>query len=191
MFNPHATSAPLLLSMLAIAACLERNPVAGGKDGLDADKLFAMAETALHHCRNESRLDVLQALMILSLRQTGCGDKRSAFSYAGRASCMALNLGLHMASTATLDAGETEQRARVYWVSHRPHPKLMYRTHMSWTRFLQRRRVDPASSLTVARPPHCLPSQKQTSLKPGPLRLPAAPLCRGGFGISFHAEATS
>jgi hypothetical protein len=98
--------------MLAIAACLA-NP--SGKDGYDADKLFAMAETALHHCRNESRIDIIQALMVLSLRQTGCGDKRSAFAYAGRSSCMALNLGLHTAPTAPMDPGEMELRSRVYW----------------------------------------------------------------------------
>lgn len=112
MFNPHTTSAPLLLAMLSIAACVT---LPNGKDGLDSDKLFAMAESALHHCRTESRIDILQALMVLSLRQTGCGDKRSAFSYAGRASIMALNLGLHLSPTGPAEAGDLELRSRVYW----------------------------------------------------------------------------
>ncbi|BEI91542.1 uncharacterized protein CcaverHIS019_0403620 [Cutaneotrichosporon cavernicola] len=112
MFNPHATSAPLLLAMLSIAACVT---LPSGKDGLDSDKLFAMAESALHHDRTESRIDILQALMVLSLRQTGCGNKRSAFAYGGRASIMALNLGLHLAPSGPTDAGDLELRSRVYW----------------------------------------------------------------------------
>ncbi|KLT40640.1 hypothetical protein CC85DRAFT_249026 [Cutaneotrichosporon oleaginosum] len=112
MFNPHATSAPLLLAMLSIAACVT---LPAGKDGLDSDKLFEMAERALQHDRTESRIDILQALMVLSLRQTGCGNKRSAFSYAGRASIMALNLGLHLTPSGPTDAGDLELRSRVYW----------------------------------------------------------------------------
>lgn len=111
MFNPHTASAPLLLSMLAISACL----CPPQTDGIDGEKLYAMAESALHHCRNESRIDIIQALMILSLRQTGVGDKRSAFTYAGRAATMALNLGLHLAPTTHSEAGECELRSRVYW----------------------------------------------------------------------------
>lgn len=111
MFNPHTASAPLLLSMLAISACL----CPPNTDGIDGDKLYAMAESALHHCRNESRIDIIQALIILSLRQTGVGDKRSAFTYAGRAATMALNLGLHLAPTTPSEAGECELRSRVFW----------------------------------------------------------------------------
>lgn len=97
--------------MLAISACL----CSPSTDGIDGDKLYAMAESALHHCRNESRIDIIQALMILSLRQTGVGDKRSAFTYAGRAATMALNLGLHLAPTTQSEAGDCELRSRVFW----------------------------------------------------------------------------
>lgn len=93
--------------MLAIAACVA--PVKDDHDA-EADKLFGMAERALHHCRMESRIDLIQALILLSLRQTGCGDKHMAFMYAGRACCMALNLGLNLASAqaeSAVSLGET------------------------------------------------------------------------------------
>ncbi|KAL1411965.1 hypothetical protein Q8F55_002958 [Vanrija albida] len=115
MFNPHTASAPLLLAMLAISACVATPPL-GPKDGVDANKLFKMAETALP--ANESRLDLIQALLLLSLRQTGCGDKRSAFAYAGRASCMCLNLGLNLAPNKNTDKSEVELRSRVYWSTY-------------------------------------------------------------------------
>lgn len=98
LFNAQTASPPLLLSMLAIAACVSTKEKTAFSDW-DEDKLFRRAESSLHHCRMESRIDIVQALILLSLRQTGCGDKRSAFSYAGRACCMALNLGLNLAPT--------------------------------------------------------------------------------------------
>lgn len=80
--------------MLAIATCVAQPDPA---HCADAAKLFHMAERQMHHCRMESRIDLIQSLILLSLRQTGCGDKHMAFSYAGRACCMALNLGLNLA----------------------------------------------------------------------------------------------
>ncbi|KAL7418775.1 hypothetical protein Q5752_006458 [Cryptotrichosporon argae] len=114
LFSPHTVSSPLLLSMLAIAVCVSSPlPTDGGVDG---DALFRMAESSLHHCRQENRVDLIQALILLSLRQTGCGDKNSAFAYAGRACCMALNLGLNLAPTHKgVASAEDEIRSRVYW----------------------------------------------------------------------------
>ena len=45
----------------------------------------------------ENRIDVVQALILLSLTQTGCGDKGAAFIYASRAVGMILNMGLNLA----------------------------------------------------------------------------------------------
>jgi hypothetical protein len=101
LFNPHVTSAPLLLSMLAIAACVAPSAT---KDGFDGHKLFRMAESSLHHCRMESRVDIVQAMILMSLRQTGNGDKGSAFLYAGRACTMVLNLGLNLAPSVAPDS---------------------------------------------------------------------------------------
>lgn len=94
LFHIQTTSPPLLLAMLAIASCVAQ-PDPG--HGVDGEKLFQMAERSMHHCRMEARIDLIQSLILLSLRQTGCGDKHMAFSYAGRACCMALNLGLNLA----------------------------------------------------------------------------------------------
>ncbi|WVR04518.1 hypothetical protein IAU60_001522 [Kwoniella sp. DSM 27419] len=114
-FNPHTASLPLLLSMLAIAACV--TPAVDG-EATPADRLFRMAEKSVHECRNDCRIDIIQALILLSLRQTGCGDKRSASMYAGRACCMALNMGLNLAPKKlgkVLDPIDKEVRSRVYW----------------------------------------------------------------------------
>lgn len=98
LFHIQTTSPPLLLAMLAIASCVAQPDP---NHGVDGEKLFQMAERSMHHCRMESRIDLIQSLILLSLRQTGCGDKHMAFSYAGRACCMALNLGLNLAAAHT------------------------------------------------------------------------------------------
>lgn len=97
--------------MLSIAACVAHPDP---KYGLDSTKLFHMAERALHHCRMENRIDIIQALVLLSLRQTGCGDKNLAFTYAGRACCMALSMGLNLAPAQPESPVEAETRSRVY-----------------------------------------------------------------------------
>ncbi|BEI86712.1 hypothetical protein CcaverHIS002_0700580 [Cutaneotrichosporon cavernicola] len=112
LFHIQTTSPPLLLAMLAIASCVAQ-PDPG--HSVDADKLFHMAERQMHHCRMDARIDLIQSLILLSLRQTGCGDKHMAFSYAGRACCMALNLGLNLAPANSESPTECEIRSRVYW----------------------------------------------------------------------------
>ncbi|KAK8870076.1 hypothetical protein IAR55_000646 [Kwoniella newhampshirensis] len=121
-FNPHTTSPPLILSMLAIASCITP-PNSTSDDIFPADRLFHMAEQAVHESRNECRIDLIQSLILLSLRQTGCGDKQSAAMLAGRACSMALIMGLNLAPTslssspmgASLDMADREIRSRVYW----------------------------------------------------------------------------
>lgn len=56
-----------------------------------------MASSLLHRAGAENRIDVVQALILLSLTQTGCGDKGAAFIYASRAVGMILNMGLNLA----------------------------------------------------------------------------------------------
>jgi hypothetical protein len=93
-FTPYNVSPLLLLSMLAISACVSPP---SSTTGYDARKLYRMAESALHRSRAENRIDVVQALILLSLTQTGCGDKGAAFIYASRAVGMILNMGLNLA----------------------------------------------------------------------------------------------
>ncbi|OCF39477.1 hypothetical protein I317_06695 [Kwoniella heveanensis CBS 569] len=129
-FNAYTASPPLLLSMLAIASCVtisSASPTGSEEDGYDfpSARLFRMAEQSVYECRNECRIDLIQSLVLLSLRQTGCGDKQSASTYAGRACCMALNMGLNLApnpigrntgpSRSHNDTVEKEIRSRVYW----------------------------------------------------------------------------
>ncbi|WVQ99788.1 hypothetical protein IAU59_006930 [Kwoniella sp. CBS 9459] len=134
-FNAHTTSPPLLLSMLAIASCVtvsSVSPSGSEEDGYDfpSARLFRMAEQSVYECRNECRIDLIQSLVLLSLRQTGCGDKQSASTYAGRACCMALNMGLNLAPNPIgrnaghnnhnhnhrqNDSVDKEVRSRVYW----------------------------------------------------------------------------
>lgn len=93
VFNPHHTSAHLLLSMLAVAVCVAPEAAA---DGFNSETLFVMAERALLQRRMEIRVDIIQSFVLMSLRQTGCGDKKSAAVYANRASTMAFIMGLHL-----------------------------------------------------------------------------------------------
>lgn len=63
-----------------------------------------MAESEIRRSWGQTRVDLVQAILLLSLRQTGRGDKQSAFWYAGQACTMALSLGLNRASTTIGDA---------------------------------------------------------------------------------------
>ncbi|OXB38001.1 hypothetical protein J007_02228 [Cryptococcus neoformans] len=121
VFNPHHTSAHLLLSMLAVAVCVAPETAV---DGFNSETLFAMAERALLQRRMEVRIDIIQSFVLMSLRQTGCGDKKSAAVYANRASTMAFTMGLHLdpgtpppgsGHAKTALAYEHDTRARVYW----------------------------------------------------------------------------
>lgn len=176
MFHPHTTSQPLLLAMLAIAACVAPPPEAQEALGIDKDKLFQMAESALHRCRIECRVDIIQSLILLSLRQTGCGDKHSAFTYAGRACCMALNLGLNLAPASYESPAESEVRARVY-VSGMMQGNGMDRceadtssgTAMCLTRLSPKRPVAHSFSRIAAPARRCRQSTSWTSSRHGHL----------------------
>ncbi|KIR26992.1 hypothetical protein I309_04159 [Cryptococcus deuterogattii LA55] len=121
VFNPHHTSAHLLLSMLAVAICVAPEAAVGP---FNSETLFVMAERALLQRRMELRVDIIQSFVLMSLRQTGCGDKMSAAIYANRASTMAFTMGLHL-DPGTPPSGsdqakssltyEHDTRARVYW----------------------------------------------------------------------------
>nr|ODN86946.1 hypothetical protein L203_03719 [Cryptococcus depauperatus CBS 7841] len=118
VFNSRHTCTHLVLSMLAVAACVAPDAAI---EGINSDSLFIMAEQALQRRGQEPRLDVIQSFILLSLRQTGCGDKKSAVMYANRASIMVLALGLHLDPTSSQGRWkenltyEYDSRARVYW----------------------------------------------------------------------------
>ena len=61
-----------------------------------------MAESILHRSGGGPRIDVVQALILLSLTQTGCGDKGAAFICASRAVGMILNMGLNLARVSDI-----------------------------------------------------------------------------------------
>jgi Fungal specific transcription factor domain len=67
----------LTKAILAIAACIDKGA------GLDIGALFDEAEDALLASRLHSHIETVQALILMSLRQTGCGNKSSAWMYAG------------------------------------------------------------------------------------------------------------
>ena len=96
--------------MLAISACVSSPSAASG---YDARKLYQMAESALHRSRAENRIDVVQALILLSLTQTGCGDKGAAFIYASRAVGMILNMGLNLAGKYDVSSVRSHHFRRV------------------------------------------------------------------------------
>ena len=109
-FTPYNVSPLLLCSMLAISACVSSPSAASG---YDARKLYQMAESALHRSRAENRIDVVQALILLSLTQTGCGDKGAAFIYASRAVGMILNMGLNLAGKYDVSSVRSHHLRRV------------------------------------------------------------------------------
>ncbi|ODO09362.1 hypothetical protein I350_02962 [Cryptococcus amylolentus CBS 6273] len=115
VFSPHNISAHLLLSMLAVAICVAPECAV---EGFHATSLFHMAEHALLQRRNEIKVDIIQSFILMSLRQTGCGDKQSAALYANRASVMATTMGLHLDQGSSLQNTpdyENDTRSRVYW----------------------------------------------------------------------------
>jgi hypothetical protein len=68
---------------------------------INTEMLFNHARQLLQRHRDESRMYVVQALFLLAIRQTGKGNKSSAYLYAGQACAMALEMGLHRTSTGT------------------------------------------------------------------------------------------
>jgi hypothetical protein len=64
---------------------------------MSADALFNRAMSEVQRYAGESRIELVQALVLLSLRQTGNGMKSSAWMLSGQASAMAIDLGLHNA----------------------------------------------------------------------------------------------
>jgi hypothetical protein len=96
--------------MLCVAACvvprLER-------DRYDSEVLFRAAEQSVRDCWAQPQIETVQSILLLSLRQTGCGDKQSAFGFAAQACTLALSLGLNNAVTCTEDVGEVRLPTRL------------------------------------------------------------------------------
>lgn len=96
--------------MLCVAACLVPKPE---RDRYDSEALFRSAERTVRECWLQPRIEIVQSILLLSLHQTGCGDKQSAFGFAAQACTMALGLGLNNAIPRTEDAEEVSCQLEV------------------------------------------------------------------------------
>lgn len=108
MFHHPRTLPALMWSILALAACISPAPSAATPpEEMSADALFDQAVLETQRYLGESRIELVQALVLLSLRQTGNGMKSSAWIFSGQACAMAIDLGLHNAGRV----GQSGQKA--------------------------------------------------------------------------------
>lgn len=124
VYKPHfsiaSTPVPLLRAMLCVAASVISE---ADQDRYDTDKLFQMAEQSVKNCWAQPQLEVVQSILLLSLRQTACGDKQSAFGFTAQACTLALSLGLN---NALLSPGDNvEVRAHLLFSQRVPVVSLM------------------------------------------------------------------
>jgi hypothetical protein len=134
MFHHPRALPALMWSILALAACISPAPTASTPaEEMTADALFDQALLETQRYLGESRIELVQALVLLSLRQTGCGMKSSAWLHCGQACAMAIDLGLHNAGRV----GQSGQKAGgvrlaaltrpfIQWLTLTPRP-LAYR----------------------------------------------------------------
>lgn len=92
-FNASTASRPLVLAMLSIAACTSRGVL---PPNTPSQTLHAEALKAVEGRPQEASIELIQTYILLGLRQSGAGMKISAYAFAGRASRMTLELGLHL-----------------------------------------------------------------------------------------------
>lgn len=89
--------------MLSIAACVYGS---NDHDEIHAEKLFDLADIAIQQVQSRPTIELAQAMLLMSFRQTGNGHKESAYSYASRATAVILALGLGSApAVETVCAG--------------------------------------------------------------------------------------
>lgn len=110
---------PLLLNAVLAFACSYSDRPMARKDERDhstaGDQFFAEA-TQLLEANGAPSLTTVQALGIMSIRQTSCGRESSGYQYAGRCIRMALELGLHLSSTNVGQRSEeSEMRKTTFW----------------------------------------------------------------------------
>jgi hypothetical protein len=89
--------------MLCVAACVVPT---SERDHYDSEVLFESANQSVRDCRAQPQIETVQSILLLSLRQTGCGDKQSAFGFAAQACTLALSLGLNNDISHDEDIGE-------------------------------------------------------------------------------------
>jgi len=89
--------------MLCVAACVVPT---SERDRYDSEVLFEAAKQGVRDCWAQPQIETVQSILLLSLRQTGCGDKQSAFGFAAQACTLALSLGLNNATACDEDFGE-------------------------------------------------------------------------------------
>lgn len=145
----------------------------------DAEKLSLMAERSLREAleREEIRIDLIQALVIMSLRQTGNGHKESAFMYGGRACLGVLSLGLNLKATGKISqvSQSLTKRSEVLFADE---SRLMGRfalefsgTSTYWTNVWLRKLVDPICCPFSGVPCRYLRLRRQMSSRHGLLLL--------------------
>lgn len=97
MFEVSKAPESLLLAMLCVAACVYNSQP---HDEYHAQRLFEMAEVAIQHAQSRPSIELAQAMLLMSIRQTGNGHKASAYSFASRATAVVLTLGLDSSPAA-------------------------------------------------------------------------------------------
>jgi len=122
IYKPHFTIAntptPLLNAMLCVAACVVPT---SERDRYDSETLFETAKQSVKDCWSQPQIETVQSILLLSLRQTGCGDKHSAFGFAAQACTLALSLGLNNAIPRDTNNGEVRNGLIIKLIDHSPH----------------------------------------------------------------------
>lgn len=108
------SSKALMRSILAIAACLEDTH--SEEHDREANDLFLAAENALFETRLKPSVENTQTMIILAIRESGCGNKSSAWMYCGMACTMLIDMGLHCLGNCSIDGdNDIHKKSRVYW----------------------------------------------------------------------------
>jgi len=101
--------------MLCVAACVVPT---SERDRYDSETLFETAKQSVKDCWSQPQIETVQSILLLSLRQTGCGDKQSAFGFAAQACTLALSLGLNNAVPRDTNNGEVRNGLFIRPIDH-------------------------------------------------------------------------
>ncbi|PWN47983.1 hypothetical protein IE53DRAFT_371002 [Violaceomyces palustris] len=119
------TASAMSVGGIGIGASPQSDGGQGGTKSLTASKLsnifFVRAKYYLLKSNNEPSLEAIQALVYMSLRESGSGRAYQAASYQNSACRMALDLGMHRRSDfsstlgVTFTHAEEQARRRAFW----------------------------------------------------------------------------
>lgn len=114
----ESCSAMLLHAVLSFACHYSDRPMARTdlrSPGTAGDEFFAEAKQLLDG-GGMPCITTVQALGVMSIRETSCGRDSNGYQYAGRAARMALELGLHLSSAGNgLPPTESGSRRLTFW----------------------------------------------------------------------------